>query len=180
MGVQKEWICFGHGEFESEEGVCPRGCSTVERAFRTPVGVRGERTRNIDRTLDTLATSYGATDFHNDGGRGAARVHSTAHKAAMSQQEAYREHLARKFPGMTLAETPNGTGAWGAVAKGGVYQQGGNIVDAQRGPGAPATLSASGAPATNAVAEVKEALVAPRVIGKRDPDQSVALKVRVA
>lgn len=168
MGVMKEWICFGHGPFESEEAVCPKGCTLVERAFRTPVGVVGERSRNIDNTLNMIAGSYGLSDMNNDGGRGAARVVSSATKRGMVDAEAYNGMLRKRFGAKSLVPTRDGVGAWGGVGPGGVYRaQGGGVVEEGRGPGAGASTAAIGAPSENRLAEIAPQLEKPRVIATR-------------
>jgi hypothetical protein len=69
--MRKEWKCFAHGFFESDEPRCPHGCdATIERAFLTAPGIASTRTRNIDNTLKMLAMEYGFTDLNNRRGNG--------------------------------------------------------------------------------------------------------------
>lgn len=164
MGVLKEYRCLAHGPFEGEEPVCPKaGCTTVERAFFTPVGIRSPRTSSLDQSLNRIAAEHGLTDMNNHGGTTAARVHPVLQGQARAQAEEYQSLLARRFGAKSFTQTNAGLGAWGSVAPGGVYRSGGEIVEAQRGQGAAASMAAIGAPPTNAVAEAREALVKPRV-----------------
>lgn len=65
--VLKEYRCLAHGDFEAYKEICPHGCDTVERVFRTAFSINGTA-KNIDKTLDTLAADYGMTDMRNDMG----------------------------------------------------------------------------------------------------------------
>jgi len=105
MSIKKEYVCFAHGAFESsdDEPLCPMGCDTVERAFFTPPAVfHSARTKNIDKTLDSLAKSHRLTDL------GPAAMRRKA-LAAEKSQEAFKEFCARRFGGSD----------WGAVPAGG-------------------------------------------------------------
>ena len=68
MAVMKEYICLGHGIFESTAPFCPSGCNTVNRIFLTAPGIRSQRTGNIDRTLVDVAKDLGVTDMSNRNG----------------------------------------------------------------------------------------------------------------
>lgn len=85
MPVLKEYVCHGHGRFEAFEARCPKGCTTVEQRFYTPVGTRSDTTKHNDRTLNQLALDFGVSNFQTDGHK-AARVHTPQQKAAMEQQ----------------------------------------------------------------------------------------------
>lgn len=66
MAVLKEWICFGHGRFESISSKCPHGCTTTEQRFYTPPAIRSDsRTANIDKTLDGLMKEHKLTDIRS-------------------------------------------------------------------------------------------------------------------
>ena len=65
--VLKEYVCLAHGDFEAYTPVCPQGCDTVERRFVSPPSIGGQ-SRNIDKTLDTLAADFNMTDMRNDMG----------------------------------------------------------------------------------------------------------------
>lgn len=71
MGVKRDWLCRGHGVFESSDvaPICPKGCNTVEPIFLQPPAVRtSQRTKNIDSTLDSLAAQFGLTDLSTRNG----------------------------------------------------------------------------------------------------------------
>src|SRR5690242_16439759 len=130
MGVVvKEFLCYGHGRFDSTEAICPHGCTLVERVFHTPVGLQTARTRNIDATLDTIAKDYKLGDMNPRRDAHSARKIGPKVKKQMEQQEAIRKHLHKKFAGLNLVDTKAGTGGWGGVTKGGTYETGGNIRD---------------------------------------------------
>lgn len=76
MAIIKEYRCLAHGPFDSADGVCPSGCTTVVREFRTAPGGRSARTKGIDKTLEGMAARFGLTDMSNSGGEsvGANRV----------------------------------------------------------------------------------------------------------
>lgn len=169
MGVLREFVCFGHGRFDSDEPVCPHGCTVVERVFITAPGLTSNRTKSTDRLLEGIAKDYGLSDMNNHGGTTAARVKPVLQGEARRQQETYNEMLGRRFGVKSIVETDNGTGGWGAVGPGGIYRQGGEIVEKGRGPGAPATTHSLGAPDSNAVGEAREALTPKPVIKIRDP-----------
>jgi hypothetical protein len=65
MAVVKEWRCLAHGAFDSSQGVCPSGCSTVIREFRTAPGTRSAGTKASDAALERLADKYGLSDMSN-------------------------------------------------------------------------------------------------------------------
>lgn len=181
MGVVvKEFLCHGHGPFESTEAICPHGCTLVERAFRTPVGLQTARTRSVDATLETIAKEHKMGDINTRRDAHSGRVVDQKTRKAMEQQEAVRQHLHKKFAGLNLVDTRAGTGGWGGVAKGGTYETGGNIRDAQRGPGAPATIAASGAPSENVLDSVRDQLVKPATIPIADPQRLTVKDAKVA
>lgn len=115
MSIKKEFICFAHGSFEADSPVCPYGCTTaIEREFRTPIMIKSNRTRNIDRTLETLAKEYGYSDLSNAKG-----------SVGASQKQSMQP-------------------VWGQVPKGDRFKEGGVIekVDGSQG-GAAAAATAS-------------------------------------
>lgn len=76
MAVTKEWRCLAHGEFDGAEGVCPRGCTTVVREFRTAPAGRSAKTKTSDQALERLAKRFGLSDMTNkDGSVGGSRKH---------------------------------------------------------------------------------------------------------
>ena len=73
MAVLKEWVCMAHGVFESYHAVCPHGCTTVQRHFKTAFTL-GNTAKGIDRTLQNLANDFGMTDISNRNGTAAGFV----------------------------------------------------------------------------------------------------------
>jgi len=120
MGIKKEFVCFAHGPFEADSPTCPHGCTTaIEREFRTPVGVKSPRTRNIDRTLSALAKDFGYTDLSNRSGSVAGSS------------------------GRPAPQGPDFRPVWGQVPKGDRFKQGGAIEHVEGSQGGAA--SAAGA-----------------------------------
>ncbi len=77
MAVTKEFRCLAHGPFEGKEPMCPHGCTTVVREFRTAPAGKSEKTKVSDRALDRLAERYRLTDMSNrNGSVGASRQHA--------------------------------------------------------------------------------------------------------
>src|ERR1700690_107549 len=64
----KEWFCMAHGRFESEEALCPYGCTTVERRFYTAPGTRSAGTKLVDGVFMDFANERGMTDLSNRNG----------------------------------------------------------------------------------------------------------------
>ena len=69
MAVTKEFRCLAHGPFDSKEAICPHGCTTVVREFRTAPGGRSSSTKQMDKTLEGLASRFGLTDMSNRNGQ---------------------------------------------------------------------------------------------------------------
>ena len=70
----KEFRCLAHGPFDAKEPVCPHGCSTVLREFRTAPAGKSAKTKLSDRALEHLSKRYGLSDMSNKGGSvGASR-----------------------------------------------------------------------------------------------------------
>ncbi len=178
--VVKEFLCPGHGYFDSTEAVCPHGCTLVERVFLTPVGFQTARTRNVDATLDSIAKEHKLGDINTRRDAHAARKLDPKVRKAQEQQEAMRQHLHKKFAGLNLVNTKAGTGGWGGVNKGGVYETGGHIRNPERGGGAPATMSALGAPSENVLEGVRDQLVKPKTIPIADPQRLTVKDAKVA
>lgn len=78
MAVIKEYRCLAHGAFESDKEVCPHGCETVVREFRSAPGTRSDKTKSSDKTLEALASRFGLTDMSNRNGEsiGGNRKHA--------------------------------------------------------------------------------------------------------
>lgn len=129
MGVLKEWLCPGHGAFESDEPRCPQGCNVAEREFRTAPAIGTGRVGRTDRLLDGIAKDHGVSNFRTAHEGESSRV-SNPQANRMAE---FQKSVHKKYPSL-----------WGAVPKDG---------------GAAAALAAHNAPATNAVAEAKSLLV---------------------
>jgi hypothetical protein len=129
MAVLKEYRCLAHGPFDGTEAVCPHGCETVVREFRTAPGTRSHKTKFSDKALERLATRFGLTDMSNRNGSVGG---------------------SRKHPDNPYAPV------WGEMPKGNVYSPGkGEIqVDGAAG-GAPAALKSIGATVDSAAAAMK-------------------------
>ena len=64
MAVVHDYKCSVHGFFESHEPFCPHGCDgEVQMVFLQPVGVKSDRTKGADRTLQNLANDFKMTDI---------------------------------------------------------------------------------------------------------------------
>jgi hypothetical protein len=68
MAVLKEFKCLAHGAFDAKEAICPRGCTTVIREFRTAPAGRSAKTKASDAALESLAKKYGLSDMSNRSG----------------------------------------------------------------------------------------------------------------
>lgn len=74
MPVTKEFRCLAHGEFDGTEAVCPKGCTTVVREFRTAPAGKSSKTKGVDKTLANLAARFGFSDMSNrDGSVGGSK-----------------------------------------------------------------------------------------------------------
>ena len=161
-GVVKEWMCLVHGDFEGAEPICPEGCDTVERQFRTPVGFMSGRTSKIDATLDGLAKAHGLTDMRNRNGEPAAspRIAAANQRAARMQQ---------------FINDRYGNG-WTDMAPGGSQNvKTGEIKGS--GPGANAVVAQHGGHGGDTVSQLKKAeILTPRPVDrhvvKNTPDVS--------
>jgi hypothetical protein len=68
MGVLREWRCSGHGEFESEDNVCPT-CGHaffVKQEIRTAPAYQRKNMKIIDGIFRGIAQDNGLTDLKND------------------------------------------------------------------------------------------------------------------
>lgn len=166
MGILRDWICVAHGDvFESseDEPTCPHGCSTVEKVFIQPPGLGSARTKNIDKTLDSLARSHNLTDL------GPAAMRRKALAAEKSQEE-YREFCEKRFGGL----------GWGAMPKGGKYDvQKHEVVGG--GGGAMAAVANAGAVADSTVSGVRDKFSGVKaVITHKDPQNLTLADAKAA
>jgi hypothetical protein len=134
MSIKKEWMCMAHGPFESAKPQCPKGCTTVERRFFTPTSIKtSDRTKNIDRTLETLAKDFGLSNMNNQNGTSAAK---RPNPTQVNQMEAMNEAIKQRF-GVNMG------GGWGGMPEKG---------------GAPVAAQSLNAQSTVQMASVKENL----------------------
>ncbi len=82
MAVMKEWRCMAHGDFDSTEQACPRGCGAgmVERVFRTPPSIQSQGYRNINASLQDTAAQFGLRNMDNFSGEGQRKSDWQTHK----------------------------------------------------------------------------------------------------
>ena len=68
--VIKEWHCGACGfDFDSALPICGHCGATepyVTRAFRTAPGFKGDKTKQLDLSLNNFTKQYGLTDFSNN------------------------------------------------------------------------------------------------------------------
>lgn len=165
MAILRDWICPVHGPFESsdEDALCPSGCNVAVRAFLQAPGIGSSRTKNIDNTLNSLASQFGLTDINNRGGRAAKGVNP----GFVKRQEEFSRMIKERY----------GDGPWGAVPQGATFNSKTHQVEqvaGRTGPGAEAVPGTYHAPAANELAPVKPTDLALGVSGRpikaiRDP-----------
>ena len=65
MAVLKDYFCTQHGIFESREEKCPcKPCTgDVSVVFIKPVGIKSEKTKRTEKTVENLALDFGMTDI---------------------------------------------------------------------------------------------------------------------
>ena len=65
MAVLKDYFCTQHGIFESREEKCPcKPCTgEISVVFLKPVGLKSDKTKKSDKTLENLALDFGMTDI---------------------------------------------------------------------------------------------------------------------
>lgn len=115
MATIKEWRCLAHGAFDSADGVCEWGCTTVVREFRTAPGHKSAKTKTSDRALERMAKRYGLTDMS------ASKTGSVAGDR-MAKQKGFGNIGGHDF-------TPR----WGGIPKGNTYDVGKGAVVERHG-----------------------------------------------
>ena len=65
MAVLKDYYCETHGIFEAWEAKCPmKNCKgELSVVFLKPVGLKSDKTKKTDRTVQQLAIDYDMTDI---------------------------------------------------------------------------------------------------------------------
>ena len=126
MGIQKEYLCPGHGPFESDRPVCPRGCTVAEREFRTAPAYHNGKTSRTDDLIRSQVEAFGLSDIRSAREGETARIPT----AGARRQAEFQAALSKKYPSN-----------WAALPKGE------NAI--------PAVLAAHNAPATDATAALR-------------------------
>lgn len=83
MAIKKEYLCAVHGDFEATKPLCPSGCkgdAMVQRVFRTAPGIQTQYYRNMNRTLENLATDHRLSNMSNAGGEGMRKADAGTRK----------------------------------------------------------------------------------------------------
>lgn len=65
MGILRDYYCESHGIFEAWEPKCPmKMCKgEISIVHLKPVGMKSEKTKRTDKTVQQLAIDYGMTDI---------------------------------------------------------------------------------------------------------------------
>jgi len=65
MAVLKDYYCNAHGIFEAWEAKCPmKNCKgELSVVFLKPVGLKSDKTKKTDKTVNQLAIDYDMTDI---------------------------------------------------------------------------------------------------------------------
>ena len=63
--ILRDYRCEEHGYFEGYYPVCPKGqcVSGISKVYLKPVGIKSDRTKGADKTLNTLAQDFKMTDI---------------------------------------------------------------------------------------------------------------------
>lgn len=94
MAVLHDYFCSEHGIFEAWEAKCPmKICKgEISKVFLQPVGIKSERTKNTDKTVNQLAMDFQMTDIKStregDNQSGFFTRNNTTSPAELANQEA--------------------------------------------------------------------------------------------
>ena len=94
MAVLKDYCCPKHGEFEAWEAQCPmKNCEAdVYVLFKKAPGLKSDRTKNTDKTVNQLAMDFQMTDIKStregDNQAGFFTRNNTTSPAELAKQEA--------------------------------------------------------------------------------------------
>ena len=94
MAVLHDYFCSEHGIFEAWEAKCPmKICKgEISKVFLQPVGIKSERTKNTDKTVNQLAMDFQMTDIKStregDNQAGFFTRNNTTSPAELAKQEA--------------------------------------------------------------------------------------------
>lgn len=137
MAIAKEYICPGHGPFESDRPICPSGCTVAEREFRTPPAFHNGTTSKTDDLIRSQVEAFGLSNIRSAREGETSRIPSAGEKKQAEFQKAIRQ----KYPSN-----------WGAIAPGGTMNvRTGAVEKSDRGPGAAATIAQHGAEPANVI-----------------------------
>lgn len=111
MGIVKEYFCPGHGDFESDKPICPKGCSVAaEREFRTPPAYHNGKTARTDRMVREQVESFGLSNIRSSREGETARIASPQEK----KMEEFNRAVRAKYPS-PWGKLPQGDNAIPAV-----------------------------------------------------------------
>lgn len=86
--ILRDYKCDEHGFFESDQPVCPQGCTdSVFAVYLKAPGLKSDRTKNADQTLQNLASDFNMTDIKST----REGEHQTGYLARNAAPEAKRE-----------------------------------------------------------------------------------------
>ena len=94
MAVLHDYFCSEHGIFEAWEAKCPmKICKgEISKVFLQPVGIKSERTKNTDKTVNQLAMDFQMTDIKStregNNQAGFFTRNNTTSPAELAKQEA--------------------------------------------------------------------------------------------
>ena len=101
MAVLHDYYCTEHGIFEAWEAKCPmKNCKgELSKVFLQPVGLKSDRTKNTDKTVNQLAMDFNMTDIKStregDNQSGFFTRNNTTSPAELAKQEAEAQRQPR-------------------------------------------------------------------------------------
>lgn len=111
--VLHDYHCTTHGYFEGWNDSCPiKNCTgEVSKVFLQPVGIKSDKTKHADKTLEGLAQQFGMTDI-----KSTREGESQGNYASRnnSQNAAERE---RELAAASREPRPGDAAIWGGAGK---------------------------------------------------------------
>ena len=101
MAVLHDYYCTEHGIFEAWEAKCPmKNCKgELSKVFLQPVGLKSDRTKNTDKTVNQLAMDFNMTDIKStregDNQSGFFTRNNKTSPAELAKQEAEAQRQPR-------------------------------------------------------------------------------------
>ena len=91
MAVLHDYYCQNHGIFEAWEAKCPmKGCKgEISKVFLQPVGLKSDKTKKTDKTLQNLALDFGMSDIQST--REGEHQENYLQKVNVAKAEDYRQ-----------------------------------------------------------------------------------------